>query len=249
MATSNETRVRVEGLSKIIASVLPASGFGRRRPRPAPSWRGRGRGCGAGSAAANRRADRENGERLRHSRSAAAHPLRLLRAAPQRVDVLDRLAHVGSSSMISGGSRRTTLSPAATVSSCLRAQFRHEIAVRALHLSPSISPMPRISAKTCGYAPSSASFCSQIGPCRAHGRGNPAPAPRRARRCRPPSPADCRQRWSHACRPSCPAGSSVARQAPTGKPPPSALGERHDVGRDAGIHSWANNLPVRPMPV
>ena len=30
------------------------------------------------------------------------------------------------------------------------------------------------------------------------------------------------------------AASRVARQAPTGKPPPSALAKRHDVGRDAG---------------
>ena len=31
------------------------------------------------------------------------------------------------------------------------------------------------------------------------------------------------------------AASAVARQAPTGKPPPSAFAMRHDVGRDAGV--------------
>ena len=38
----------------------------------------------------------------------------------------------------------------------------------------------------------------------APGRGSPAPARHRAPRCRPPWPAGCRRRWSRACRAPCP---------------------------------------------
>ena len=82
----------------------------------------------------------------------------------------------------------------------------------------------------------------------ARGRGSPAPARRRARRCRPPWRAGCRRRWSRACPATMPlAASLVAMKQPTGKPPPMPLATAMTSGV-MPAHSWANSLPVRPMP-
>jgi hypothetical protein len=45
------------------------------------------------------------------------------------------------------------------------------------------------------------------------------------------------------------AASAVVRQAPIGKPPPSALAIAMMSGSAPGNHWWANSLPVRPMPL
>ena len=72
MATSNDTRVRVEGRSKIIASVLPASGRSASGPGfRRPSWRARPRrSCASPRPAC--RSDRESGGRAHWAASSAA---------------------------------------------------------------------------------------------------------------------------------------------------------------------------------
>ncbi len=70
----------------------------------------------------------------------------------------------------------------------------------------------------------------------------------RAPHSRRPSPADCRRTSSRACRGSCPwrpLRSPAPR--PAGKPPPIPLATAMMSGV-MPAHSWANSLPVRPMP-
>ena len=104
---------------------------------------------------------------------------------------------------------------------------------------PASRPRPRTSAITCRIARrrcASSRVAQLPAALRTHLRGSPPPASRRARRWPPRRPAGCRRRSSRACPAVMPdAARAVARQAPTGKPPPSPLAMRRDVGRDARL--------------
>ena len=102
--------MRVDGFSKIIASVLPASGLSRPSRPFLLVRRRRGRGCRRSVAGVDSRTGRG---------SAAAHTRARLRASVGAGPVEDRRSprRRRSRSMISGGRRRTTLSPAGTRSS------------------------------------------------------------------------------------------------------------------------------------
>ena len=115
MATSKETRVRVDGLSKIIASVWPASGRSPRSPRLRVRLHG--------AAVVEHAAQIASGggrSRSRKCRAPCAHPAAALLGARARCVSRGAGARRGAaiassisaSLMISGGSRRTTLSPA-----------------------------------------------------------------------------------------------------------------------------------------
>ena len=115
---------------------------------------------------------------------------------------------------------------------------------------PSSRPSPRISSTTSGNSSAiAASPCFMSSDLRPHlVEEAVAEHARRARRCRPPWRADCRRRSSRGCRPSCrPRPRRVARQAPSGKPPPMPLAIAMMSGATPA-HSCAKNLPVRPTP-
>ena len=117
MPTSKETRVRVEGFSKIIASVLPASGL----PRPAaPSCR---------RAALQDAAQRRGIEIVEVEEvpgASAGSPEVMAPARGRTLSSMPMASSTSASVMISGGSRRTTLSPAPTVSRPRVAQLVHD---------------------------------------------------------------------------------------------------------------------------
>ena len=137
MPTSKETRVRVEGLSKIIASTLPSSGLvalAGLQPRLA------GRGVvqhGAQIAGGNGGQVGEMADTIGHPSDAPAvvssrRPRPACRdgsgAGP---DAVERLADLRRRETVSGGSRRTTLSPAGTASSFWSRSAAIELGVRA----------------------------------------------------------------------------------------------------------------------
>ena len=139
MATSNETRVRVDGLSKIIASVWPASGSarGRARARRAFSACATGRACAAGRATASRK-DRGNGGCRSAVSAHSAAPRRACAISPassfvQAADSRFIASPTSASPTISGGSSRTTFSPAATASKFSLAQAATKSRVRHQH--------------------------------------------------------------------------------------------------------------------
>ena len=131
MATSNDTRVRVDGFSKIIASTASAMPFGRSVGRHAlagllhgvrhvddaraASWRrarrdrgSAGRRCVA-MAMALRPAERKTGFKLAGG----------TRRGRARATDAATASAISSSATLSGGSRRTTLSPAPTTQQLL----------------------------------------------------------------------------------------------------------------------------------
>ena len=152
--------------------------------------------------------------------------------------------------MISGGSRRSTLSPAVTVSSPAWRSAQLQLGVRHHAFHAEQQAHAAYVRQHGGMPPHQAlQLLAQQPPLASrHCRGSRRPAARRAPHCRPPSPADCRRRCCRGCRRSAPAATfSVARQAPSGKPPPMPLA----VATMSGLtpaHSCANSLPVRPMP-
>ena len=99
-------------------------------------------------------------------------------------------------------------------------------------------PEPRNSANSFGMMPRPASSSlprSSSALSVRPARRSPAPASRRAPRCRPRPPSGCRQRSSRACPATMPtAAFSVARQAPIGKPLPSAFATAMMSGGDPG---------------
>ena len=160
---------------------------------------------------------------------------------------------ISASLTISGGSSRTTLSPARDRQQLLGAQRVDQFAGRHQARRPISRPSPRTSAITAGWRSLiSASRCLNSSACLRHVIEEARrQRRRRAPHCRPPSPADCRRRSSRGCRPSCPwPASAVASTAPIGKPPPSALasammsgvdaelliGEQFAGAADAGLH-------------
>ena len=142
MPTSKDTRVRVEGLSKIIASTRPASGRAGRDPA------GARRSFLMLAAASSMPRSSEPGMSLRSRkcrgpgdravmRRLAARPRRLPAAcddwrsiSPQAASRRRTASPISASVTISGGSSRTTLSPAAIDQQVLRPRGRHEVAVR-----------------------------------------------------------------------------------------------------------------------
>ena len=155
MPTSKETRVRVDGLSKIIASVLPSSGRSLRRwPRRAASR------FMLAAAAQNARAARSAGEvgeieempwRCGHS-ARSLHLRRLLDRGARRGRAARPPRRRSASSMISGGSRRSDIVAGRRPSS--RSSARAAVARSVFgtrHLRPSSSPSPRMSSMTPGW--------------------------------------------------------------------------------------------------
>ena len=238
MATSNDTRVRVEGLSKIIASVLPASGalstprvraaFMARLSSIIPASTGfgmsiRSRKCrtplpvmtpppsaGRGCALASR---------------AQARSMRATASA------------ISASPMISGGNSRTTLSPAATVSIFSARRRRPSRTAGGTMRRPISRPSPRTSAITAGMAvldlgepllEQQAHLAHMLEEARRQHHVEHGVADRHGERIAAEGRAVRARR-------SCPwPASAVARQAPTGKPPPSALATAMMSGVDAG---------------
>ena len=157
---------------------------------------------------------------------ACARSCRARSMAVQARSIRAMASATSASLTISGGTRRTTLSPAPTVSS-----FSARNASTGRRSGPS------------HLQPDQQSFAAHLGDHRrmpvldlgeplleqerdacARARGSPASAPRRAPRCPPPSRADCRRRSSRACRASCPwPPRRWPSTAPIGKPPPSPL--------------------------
>src|SRR5215472_4252279 len=156
---------------------------------------------------------------------------------------------ISAAVMISGGSRRTTLSPAPTVKSPAARSLAIMSALGMRLLSPSSRPAPRTSSKasgrrltslsrpprnslamawTCSKNPS-ASITSSTALATAMASGLPPKV----------------LPWLPAVRAR--AAFSLARQAPTGNPPPSPLAVATMSG-SMPAHSWAKSLPVRPMP-
>ena len=147
MATSKETRVRVEGLSNTMPRNLPASGlFGRGRALDAPRL-DRG-GAIEDVAQIFRRNVRDRSRKWRRPRLPRPHrhcaaPSR--RASRAHASPSRRAASaISCSSMISGGSRRTTLSPAATVKSFSSQRRGHEVGVGHAGLYSKHQPSPRM---------------------------------------------------------------------------------------------------------
>ena len=209
IATSNDTRVRVEGLSKIIASVLPASGL-------SAAARSRLSAVLHGAARLDHPAQLVDGisVRSRKCRGAERSPdrslLRRLRGA--REPRAGAIEHAPSPrrppprSTISGGSRRTTLSPAATASSCSSRSASTSCAVRHHAAQAEQQPFAAHFGDDVGIAVLDLGepLLEQEADALARDRGSRRPASRRAPRCPPPSRADCRRRSSRACRRSCP---------------------------------------------
>ncbi len=241
MATSNETRVRVEGLSKIIASVLPASGcFAARARSTSSSSRAQPSMIARRSAAAHR-SDRGNGGCCAWPSGCALAgcTLRSRRGGSQARSITrDAFGDLGLA-------RRSAAAAAAR--HCRRRRPSSSFSARSAATTspfgtsqrrPISRPSPRTSAMTVGMAVLELGepLLQQQRHPAARGRGSPAPARRRARHCRPPSRADCRRRSSHGCRRSCPCRLRRSRGTRRSGSRRRALGERHDVGRDAGAH-------------
>ena len=203
--------MRVEGLSKIIASVLPASGRSAGTPlRLALRLHGAARldhpaQLGLGDV----------GQIEEMADAVRAHPAapclrgRCVRRGKPRAGALDARAPPRRSpprSTISGGSSRTTLSPAATViifsarSSSTSSAVRHDRAQaeqQALaahfgdHGRKAVLDRGELLLEQERHAPHAVEEAR-----RQHAR--------RAPHCRPPWRADCRRRSSRGCRRSCP---------------------------------------------
>jgi hypothetical protein len=148
-------------------------------------------------------------------------------------DAAPSASRISSSPTISGGSRRTTLSPAGTVSSFGVPQRLGNTLVLGWR---------QLEAE---HQPGAADFLDHFGelvglswarPCLRQqslacdlARGSPSPAPRRARHCRPPWRADCRRRWCRARRRHA-GGSLLGGQAGAHRETAAdALGDRHQI--------------------
>ena len=146
------------------------------------------------------------------------------------------LADVRASSMISGGARRSTLSPA-TPTSTLRSRSLAWIALGIdLQLEAAQQALAAHFDDQFGMAILQAfqRLAEIVRDLVARAPGTPASRFRRSTHCRPPSPADCRR----TCVPCTPltmplAASRVARNAPIGKPPPTPLATAITSGVDA----------------
>ena len=209
----------------------PASGVVAAPARGrAPCARRRPRGC-ARSVGGRHVGDVEE---VRGGRHARVTPTCLAAGARQRgrQPRRGRCAPIASRTslvavMISGGSRRTTLSPAPTTSRPSARASATKLGVRRLQLEAEQQALAADLLDDVGMLVLRARRATGLQPQRhlaRRGRGSPAPARRRARHCRPPWPADCRRRSSRGVPGVMPvAASSVARQAPIGKPPPMPL--------------------------
>ena len=140
---------------------------------------------------------------------------------------------------------RTTLSPAPTRSSFSIAARRQDRGTAMPSREASSQPSrPRIHAPRheIGLRPRCRAkrLPQSDGLARSTSSRKPAPERYRARRCRRPWPTDCRRRSSRACRAACRLRRrSVARIAPSGKPPPMPLA----IAMMSGVmpaYSWAN---------
>ena len=138
--------------------------------------------------------------------SASAAAAALVEPRRRRGRCARSLRRSRSSLTMSGGSSRTTLSPAATVSifsarsaSTSSAGRHHGVQADQQALAAHLGDHRRMAVLDLGEP-----LLEQQRDLAARDRGSRARASRRARRCRPPSPADCRRRSSRACRRSCP---------------------------------------------
>ena len=146
--TSKETRVRVDGFSKIIASILPSSGRLVRGLRPLRAAL-HARAASRIARSVRRRMRRDRGNAVARIRGCAfscraIRPARLRTPLQRDAGFVERSSTPRRSRVFaddSGGSRRTTLSPAPAPSSpCSRAAATN-IAVRdACSLRPSSRP-------------------------------------------------------------------------------------------------------------
>ena len=233
--------MRVEGFSKISATVLPGERLGCTPPRLACDREvehvAQGRRLEVhqfqevpGRLASRPRLWLPSALRsLRSAHCAAAYSRRASRGGRRgRAGAAPR--PTSASVMISGGARRSTFFPAATVSSpsATPAACMSVLETSGRSLRPSSSPAPCTSSSTDGMPlreprAARARDGAPRGPRR---RGSPAPASRPAPHCRRRRPAGCRRRWCHACRASgTPPRAPWRRTAPSGKPPPMPLAE------------------------
>ena len=206
MATSNETRVRVEGLSNTIASVLPASGdaFDRRARAafiarllsisPASTGFGmsvRSRKCRTPFAVM--------------TPPLAGARVRLRQARAGAVDTPDRFGNFLLADdqrrqqphhIVAGGDRDHLLG----------AQFVDHLGGLRNHAQADQQAFAAHFGDHRGMAvlQFGQPLLEQQGVPAARARGSRRRSRRRARHWPPPSPADCRRRSSHACRRSCP---------------------------------------------
>ena len=212
--------MRVDGFSKIIASVLPASGALTRAARP-PAFMVRLSSMMCGQPARNSSRSRKWRAVAGHDAASSAwpHALRKPRQARSRRAEASTMSR---SLMMSGGSRRTTLSPAPMVSSFSLRNLHHsdDGTMRghhqafAAHLGDHRGMAVLEPASRCLSA---RRFV--LAPC----RGSRRPESRRAPPCRGHGQRIAAEGRAVGAGVMPAAASAVARHAPIGKPPPIPL--------------------------
>ena len=233
MATSKDTRVRVDGFSKIIASIVSGERC-RRRPRPAPC-------CAAFMALrmsrmprsvlassveieempvrhrltpGTRPAERKLSPCGRAARSSARPGVRVASAISSSVDDQRRqqahdIVAAADAQQLLGERRLARTRRSATV------QLDADQQALAAH----VLDERRDARPSALQAPG----CRRSAICCTSSR-KPGSSTCRAPRSRPPWPAGCRRRSSRACRASCPSPPRPSPgSAPSGKPPPMPL--------------------------
>ena len=230
--------MRVEGRSKIIASVLPSSG--RARGGPCARRLHRRRSVEDAAQLAGGRSSRSRKWRTGAPLSSLM-PRRLSPASAMRLSAVDarrvEAAHAFGEFFVAEDQRRHDahdIVAGGDRQQMMVARQRREIGRRHLELQ---ADHEALAAHVLDHVGMSVLQRGQLltrdrGRAARHSRGSPAPARRRARRCRSPSRADCRRtscRGRRRVRPL--AASAVARHAPTGNPPPRPLAEVRMSGR------------------